>query len=73
MSRVGAGGRVATGQGSRHRSVSDRSCEAPIAYGLEPAVPTFARQPHFDLDVRIRLGLERRADPAERRQAFGIR
>ena len=53
--------------GAGERRVRDAARPSAVANGLELSIP-FRGQPHFDLDVRIARGRQRRGDAAERGQ-----
>ena len=68
VAAVRARRRVAERDGGCERLVADRAGPPAVADGLQFAVPTGCRQPHFYLDVRIGRRLARQRDTAERRR-----
>ena len=66
--RIRRGRRIPVLQRCRHRVVVDQSGPASIASCQELAVPSRDRQPHFNLDVRVRRRCEPGGDTTEGRQ-----
>ena len=65
---VGRTRRVPASKCFGHRGIPNRSLPRAIAHSLELAIPAGDGQPHFDLDVRVARGRQRRRDTAERGQ-----
>ena len=72
MARIGRGGGIAFPQGQRHRNVVQAPGPSAVADRLKLSVPVRGRQPHLDLDVRVRGRPRHRRDTTVRRQGDGL-